>query len=112
MLSRLNYNMATVSSGEEAVDYLKDHKAGLIVLDMLMEPGIDGLDTYREIIKIHPRQKAIIVSGFSETERTREVQNLGAGAYIKKPYLYESLGRAVREELDRQQERYIESLSK
>jgi CheY-like chemotaxis protein len=101
MLSKLNYNVSTVSSGEEAVEYLKERRADLILLDMLMEPGIDGLDTYKEILKIHPRQKAIIVSGFSETERTREAKKLGAGSYIKKPYMLETLGMVVRKELDR-----------
>jgi len=65
-----------------------------------MDPGMDGLDTYRKILEIQPQQKAIIVSGFSETERVSRAQELGAGAYIKKPYVLESLGLAVRKELD------------
>ena len=67
-----------------------------------MDPGMDGLDTYKEILALHPGQKAIIVSGFSETDRVKEVQRLGAGAYVKKPFLFEKIGRAVKEELDRQ----------
>ncbi len=74
----------------------------MIVLDMIMDPGMDGLDTYRKILDVHPRQKAIIVSGFSETERVRQAQALGAGAYVRKPYVQEKLGLAVRKELDRQ----------
>ena len=62
---------------------------------------MDGLETYRKIIEIHPGQKAIIASGFSETDRVKEVQNLGAGAYIKKPFLREKIGIAVKEELKR-----------
>jgi len=61
---------------------------------------MDGLDTYRSILKIHPKQKALIVSGFSETDRVTEAQSLGAGAYIRKPYVIEKLGMAVRKELD------------
>ncbi|MBW6486842.1 MAG: response regulator [Syntrophobacterales bacterium] len=80
--------------------YLKNNKADLIILDMIMDPGMDGLDTYRKILEIQPQQKAIIVSGFSETERVSRAQELGAGAYIKKPYVLESLGLAVRKELD------------
>ena len=72
-----------------------------MVLDMIMDPGIDGLDTYKSIIQIHPKQKAIIVSGFSETERVNEAHALGAGEYVKKPYILEKLGMAVRKELDR-----------
>jgi CheY-like chemotaxis protein len=101
MLQRLNYTVASVSGGEEAVAYLKEHQVDLIVLDMIMDPGIDGLDTYRSVLEIHPKQKAIIVSGFSETNRVNTAQALGAGAYVRKPYVIEKLGLAVRKELDR-----------
>jgi len=102
LLTSLNYIVETVSSGEEAVEYLKIHPMDLVILDMIMDPGIDGLDTYREIIKHQPGQKAIITSGYSETARVREAQHLGAGAYVKKPYTLERIGLAVRAELDRQ----------
>jgi YesN/AraC family two-component response regulator len=68
---------------------------------MIMEPGMDGLDTYTKALEIKPGQKAIIASGFSETDRVKQAQNLGAGEYVKKPYTIEKLGLAVREELDR-----------
>ena len=68
---------------------------------MIMEPGIDGLDTYKGILEIHPGQKAIIASGFSETDRVREALELGAGIYIRKPYVLNEMGKAVREELDK-----------
>jgi len=101
MLGKLNYKVRTAASGEEAVEYLKSSKADLIILDMIMEPGMDGLDTYKTIIGIHPKQKAIIVSGFSETHRVKEAQALGAGEYLRKPYVMEKLGLAVRKELDK-----------
>lgn len=100
MLVKLGYKVATASGGEQAIEYLKNNTADLVVLDMIMEPGIDGLETYRQIISICPGQKAIIASGFSETDRVREAQALGAGAYIKKPYLLEKIGMVVRNELD------------
>jgi len=101
ILKKLGYAVRTVSSGEEAVDYLKNNSANLLILDMIMDPGIDGLETYKRILELHPKQKAIIVSGFSETERVKEAQRLGAGAYVKKPFLLEKIGIAVRDELDR-----------
>jgi len=101
ILSELGYSVTVISSGEEAVDYLKDNPVDLLLLDMLMDPGIDGYETYKRIITLHPNQKAIIASGFSETERVKEAQRLGAGKYIKKPYTLEKLGLAVRDELDR-----------
>jgi len=101
LLSRLGYQVHSVSGGEEAVEYLKGNQADILVLDMIMEPGIDGLETYKRILDIYPRQKAIIVSGFSETDRVKEAQKLGAGAYVRKPYVMERIGMAIRDELRR-----------
>ena len=100
MLKRLGYSVILVSSGEEAVDYLANHSVDLVILDMIMDPGIDGLETYQRILEFHPGQKAIIASGFSETDRVKEALRLGVGAYVKKPYLLEKIGFAVRDELD------------
>ena len=66
-----------------------------------MEPGIDGLTTYKKILRLHPAQKAIITSGFSETDRVKEALRLGVGRYIKKPYTLEKIGIAVKEELEK-----------
>ncbi len=99
LLSRLNYSVSAVSSGEEALEYLKTNTSDLLLLDMIMDPGIDGLDTFKKIIACHPRQKALIASGFSETDRVKEAQMLGVGQYIKKPYTLEKIGIAVKEEL-------------
>jgi YesN/AraC family two-component response regulator len=66
---------------------------------MLMDPGMDGLETYQRILALRPQQKAIIVSGFSETDRVREAIKLGAGQYIRKPYTIKGISRAVRTEL-------------
>jgi PAS domain S-box-containing protein len=101
LLRGLHYRVDIVSCGEDAVDYLRGHKADLVLLDMIMDPGMDGLDTYRHILEINPKQKAIIVSGFSETDRVNKAQALGAGEYVRKPYVIEKLGLAVRRELDR-----------
>jgi two-component system cell cycle sensor histidine kinase/response regulator CckA len=101
LLTRLGYNVRVVSSGEEAVEYLKQNKADILVLDMIMAPGIDGLETYERVLEINPKQKAILVSGFSETERAKKAQKLGAGAYVKKPYIMEKIGFAIQDELNR-----------
>ena len=101
MLEKLGYRVRTVSSGEEAIEYIENKTTDLLILDMIMEPGIDGLETYRKILKIRPEQKSIIASGYSESIRVKEALQLGAGAYVKKPYLMENIGRAIRAELDR-----------
>jgi two-component system cell cycle sensor histidine kinase/response regulator CckA len=76
--------------------------ADLIVLDMIMPPGIDGLETYERIVSKHPNQKAVIVSGFSETKRVKKTQKLGAGTYVIKPYTIETIGTAVKTELEKE----------
>jgi len=101
ILKKLDYLVTAVSSGEEAVDYMKKKSADLVVLDMIMDPGIDGLETYKRIIESHPGQKAIITSGFSESEQVKTAQRLGAGTYVKKPYTLGKLGTAVRAQIQK-----------
>ncbi|HAJ25704.1 MAG TPA: hypothetical protein DCG53_00390 [Syntrophus sp. (in: bacteria)] len=101
MLGWLGYQVEALSSGEEAIIYLKNNKADLVVLDMIMDPGIDGLETYRRIKEFKPKQKAIVVSGFSETDRVKMAQEIGAGSFVRKPYILEKIGVVVRRELDR-----------
>lgn len=101
MLAKLGYAVAVAGSGEAAVEYLKENETDLVVLDMIMPGGMDGLETYRRILEVRPEQRAIITSGFSESDRVRLLQELGAGAYVQKPYTLELFGVAVRRELDR-----------
>ncbi len=99
LLQRLNYTVHTVDSGEAAVAYLEKHTADLVILDMIMDPGMDGLETWRRIIALQPSQRAIIASGYAETEKVKIAHRLGAGEYLKKPYMIESLGEAVKRAL-------------
>ena len=101
MLRKLGYRAESVPSGEAAIEFLKAQPADLIILDMVMHPGIDGLETYRRIISHHPEQKAIIASGYSESERVKALQKMGGGGYVRKPFTMEQIGCAVRRELDR-----------
>jgi PAS domain S-box-containing protein len=105
MMQRLGYDVHTADSGEAAVALIKKETYDLLILDMIMPPGMNGLETYRQILTIAPDQKAIIASGYAETERVHEAQQLGAGSYIKKPYTLEKIGLAVRSELDREAEK-------
>ena len=95
ILGWLGYRVDALSSGEEAIEYLKSKNVDLVVLDMIMEPGIDGLETYKRILEIKPKQKAIIVSGFSETDRVKKALEIGAGSFVRKPYIMEKLGLAI-----------------
>ena len=100
LLKKLGYQVKAVASGEEAVAYMKNNAADLLILDMIMDPGIDGLATYKRILEDHPHQKAIIASGYSETDRVKEALRIGVGTYIRKPYSLAKIGLAVRNELD------------
>jgi DNA-binding NtrC family response regulator len=101
LLSQLNYQVHTAESGEAAIAFLKNESVDILVLDMIMDPGIDGMETYSKIIERHPDQKAIIASGYAENKRVKKTQDLGAGDYIRKPYTLEKIGMAIRKELDR-----------
>lgn len=98
ILSQFNYKVSSVSSGEEAVKFVQKEDVDLLILDMIMD-GINGLETYIRILMRKGEQKAIITSGYSENELVKEAIKLGAGCYIKKPYLKMQLLQAVEAEL-------------
>ena len=100
MLEKLGYAVTNLPSGEEAVAYLRNHTTDLLVLDMIMDPGIDGLETYAKIIETRPGQKAVIASGFAETARVHEARRLGAAVYLKKPYRLETLAATIKATID------------
>ncbi len=100
MLQASGYNVDSVCSGELAIEFVKDTPVDLIVMDMMMEPGINGCQAYEEILTLFPDQKAIITSGFSESDDVKEALALGAGGFIKKPYSMAKLDRAVKEALN------------
>lgn len=101
ILNELNYNVSSVACGEDAVEFIQNNRVDLLILDMIMDPGMNGLETYIEILKYKGEQKTIITSGYSESEDVKETLKLGAGSYIKKPYLRIQLARFVRAELDK-----------
>ena len=68
------------------------------VTEIVVADG-DIQSIYEKIIEMHPGMKAVIASGFSETDRVREAQRLGAGQYLKKPYTLEKVGVTVKTEL-------------
>ena len=99
MLELLNYKAFAVPSGEAAIEFCKDNSVDLLLLDMIMEPGINGRETYWNILQIRPEQKAIIASGFSMNDEVKRTQKLGAGALLRKPYTISQLALAVKKEL-------------
>jgi two-component system, cell cycle sensor histidine kinase and response regulator CckA len=100
ILGKLGYQAEAVSGGQEALEFLKGHEVDILLLDMVM-PGMDGCETFSRIVQLRPGQKAVIASGFSLSDRVKKAQELGAGAYIRKPYSIEKLGMALKTELDK-----------
>ena len=73
-----------VSSGEEALAWLAQHPADLVVLDVRM-PGMDGIQTLRAIKRDHPLLEVILLTGHANLEIAREGMQLGAFDYLMKP---------------------------
>jgi two-component system, cell cycle sensor histidine kinase and response regulator CckA len=101
MLKKLGYAVHTAGSGEEALSMVIKQSFDLIILDMIMAGGIDGLEAYKRILRISPQQKAFITSGYSKSERVKEMQELGAGIFVQKPFTLERIGMAVKTALAR-----------
>ena len=96
ILTRLGYSVTLAEGGEQALELMFSQKYDLVILDMIMHGGMDGLQTYEEIRKINDEQKVIIASGFSESWRVKRAQQEGAGTYVKKPYQLVDLAQAVK----------------
>jgi len=107
LLTMLGYTVTEVRNGEEAIALIEEvRKTGkerpfdLAMLDMMVNETLDGLETYKRILEMCPGQKAILVSGFTATERAVEMMNLGVGC-LPKPYSLKDLSVALRQEFDK-----------
>ncbi len=101
LLSSLGYKATEAESGEGALEMLQKQAYDLLILDMIMPGGIDGAETYERALNLNSEQKAIIVSGFAESDRVAAALKIGAGAFVKKPLTRRRLAVAVRGELDK-----------
>ncbi|MCI5120771.1 MAG: response regulator, partial [Candidatus Electrothrix sp. AUS4] len=99
MLKAMGYQVDSVSSGELAVEFVRKTPVDLIMIDMLMEPGMNGRQTYEAILRLYPGQRALIASGFSESDDVKKALKNGVKGFLKKPYSMEQLGQAVRNAL-------------
>ncbi len=99
LIKTLGYEAASASSGREAVKYVEHNQVDLVMMDMILGDDMDGLDTYEALLNVRPGLKAIIVSGFSATDRVARMQELGAGGYVKKPFTLRTVAEAIHAEL-------------
>jgi len=97
LLTSLGYQTQTAASGEAGIELLAKNQVDLVLLDMIMDPGINGRQTYARMTEIKPGLKAVIASGFSENEEVEKALNFGPSTFIKKPYTINQLGKAVQE---------------
>lgn len=80
-----------VTSGEEAVAIVKEQLFDVIILDIKMPGGMDGIEALREIIKIQPLVEVLLLTGHAAVETSIEGMKLGAFDYCLKPIKFEQL---------------------
>ncbi|WP_028579808.1 hybrid sensor histidine kinase/response regulator [Desulfogranum japonicum] len=100
LLNRLGYTPFAVSSGEDALEFLKKNSVELVLLDMLMDPGMNGYETFRMIQEYIPNQKAVITSGYAPTKDVQRAKRLGISQFVKKPFTLQELGLVIQNELN------------
>ncbi len=96
LLDELGYLTKAVSSGEKAIEFLSNNSVDLLMLDMIMDPGISGLETFKKILEHQDQQKAIIVSGFSQNRDIEEALKIGINHHLQKPYTIKTLGQSIK----------------
>jgi two-component system, cell cycle sensor histidine kinase and response regulator CckA len=100
LLAALGHNAELAEHGHAAIEMLeRDNDYDLMIYDMIMEDGLDGLDTIRKALQIKPNLPCIIATGFSETDRVRAAFELGGCACLNKPYTGKTLAKAVQRAL-------------
>jgi len=80
-----------VLSGEAAIDLMKRQAFDVVILDVKMPGGIDGIETFREIKRLSPLTEVILLTGHASLETSIEGMKLGAFDYIMKPVKLEEL---------------------
>jgi DNA-binding NtrC family response regulator len=83
-MKKRNLAVNGVKSGEEALQFIDDHPVDVVVLDVRM-PGMDGIETLRQIKKKNPLIEVIMLTGHASMEAALEGMELGAFDYLMKP---------------------------
>ncbi|MFO0750481.1 MAG: response regulator [Myxococcota bacterium] len=96
MLTELGCTVSTAVDGLEAVEFFTTHRRDidLVILDMQM-PNLDGRGTFRELRKIDPRVRVLLVSGYAAKEEAERCLAEGALDFLPKPFKLEDLSRAI-----------------
>ncbi|MBW1644677.1 MAG: response regulator, partial [Deltaproteobacteria bacterium] len=94
IIKRLNKRQVDASgarSGEEALELLKEKTFDVVILDIKMPGGMDGIEALREIKKIQPLAEVILLTGHASVETSIEGMRLGAFDYLLKPIKLDDL---------------------
>ena len=84
LLENRGYTVTSVNSGEAAINAMQQESFDVMVLDLKM-PGMDGLSTLREILKLGLFTKTLILTGHGSIDSAMEATKLGAYDYLPKP---------------------------
>lgn len=93
-LSREGFKVLTASNGKMAIEKMSEQKIDLVLLDMAM-PGLNGIETLRELKKIRPEVSVIMITAYRDAEKVVEAFRLGAYDCIFKPFDLKYLRQAV-----------------
>ena len=95
------YRIIPVASGQEALNILnRPNDIDLIILDMMM-PGLTGTELLREIKRINPNYKVIVLTGYSSKDVVIEASRVGADEFIEKPFDIKQTLKIIKRLLDR-----------
>jgi DNA-binding NarL/FixJ family response regulator len=82
------------ASGEEVVAWTQEHQADVILMDIKM-PGLNGIEATRQILRVDPQVKILIVTMFEEDEPVFAAMRAGARGYLLKDADQDELLRAI-----------------
>jgi len=94
ILKAKGYLVTVVTSGPEAIQKTEENAFDCTLIDIRL-PGIDGLETYKEIKKIRPGARVVIMTGYSVDELIDRALSEGVDEFISKPFNYEQLLRVL-----------------
>ena len=98
MLKDQGFEAAYVTSGREALEAVRQRAYDVIFMDIVM-PGMNGLETFREINRLRPGSRVILFTGYfrdAEDVITRGVEEGMVDEFIRKPYFADEIIRSVR----------------
>jgi len=81
-----DYEVTTVSSGEEAIEIYKKKVFDLVFIDVVFPSKMDGVETFVELKKINPDIIAVMMTGFEVHNKIGTAMEKGAFDYIYKPF--------------------------